>query len=99
MAPYDLLKEVASALVGVLGLVLVLSAVLSSPDVPSVTLQSWSKANPVDFLTTASGELSGSTIVAGYGAPYNSGSGSVQSWGPLAPQTWAGVHVPVHAPN
>ena len=53
----------------------------------------------MDFLTTASGELSGSTIVAGYGPPYNSGSGSVQSWGPLSPQSWAGVHIPINAPN
>jgi hypothetical protein len=99
MAPYDLLKEVTIALVGVLGLVLVLSAVLSSPDVPSVTLQSWSKADPVDFVTTASAELAGSTVVASYGPPYNSGSGSVQSWGPLTPQQWAGVHIPINAPN
>jgi hypothetical protein len=99
MAPYDLLKEVTIALVGVLGLVLVLSAVLSSPDVPSVTLQSWSKADPVDFVTTASAELAGSTVVASYGPPYNSGSGSVQSWGPLTPQQWAGVHIPVNAPK
>src|ERR1039457_5686165 len=99
MMPYDLLKEVTFATLGILAVVLVLSAVLSSPDVPSVTLQSWSKANPVDFLTTASGELSDSTVVAGYGPPYNSGSGSVQSWGPLSPQSWAGVHVPVNAPN
>jgi hypothetical protein len=96
MIPYDLLKEVTIAMIGVLGLVLVLSAVLSSPDVPSVTLQSWSKADPVDFLTTASGELAGTTVVASYGPPYNSGSGSVQSWGPLAPQRWAGVHIPVN---
>ena len=99
MIPYDLLKEVTIATLGVLGVVLILSAVLSSPDVPSVTLQSWSKADPVDFLTTASSELSGSTVVAAYGPPYNSGSGSSQSWGPLAPQQWAGVHVPVNAPN
>jgi hypothetical protein len=99
MIPYDLLKEVTIAIVGVLGLVLVLSAVLSSPDVPSVTLQSWSKADPVDFMTTASAELAGSTVVAAYGPPYNSGSGSVQSWGPLTPQQWAGVHIPINAPN
>jgi hypothetical protein len=99
MVPYDLLKEVTIAMIGVLGVVLVLSALLSSPDVPSVTLQSWSKANPVDFLTTASGELAGATDVAGYGPPYNSSNGSVQTWGPLDPQEWAGVHVPVNAPN
>jgi hypothetical protein len=99
MIPYDLLKEVTFAMLGVLGVVLVLSAVLSSPDVPSVTLQSWSNANPVDFLTTASGELAGSTVVAGYGPPYNSGSGSAQSWGPFAPEQWAGVHIPINPPN
>ena len=99
MIPYDLLKEVTFAMLGVLVVVLVLSAVLSSPDVPSVTLQSWSKANPVDFLTTASGELAGSTVVAGYGPPYNSGTGSAQSWGPVAPEQWAGVHIPINAPN
>src|SRR5579862_8281970 len=99
MIPYDLLKEVSIAMIGVLGFVLILSAVLSSPDVPSVTLQSWSKAAPVDFLTTASGELAGTTGVASYGPPYNSGTGAVQSWGPLAPQQWAGVHVPVNAPH
>ena len=76
MIPYDLLKEVTIAMVGVLGVVLILSAVLSSPDVPSVTLQSWSKADPVDFLTTASGELAGSTVSLRYGPPYNSGTGS-----------------------
>lgn len=99
MMPYDLLKEVTFATLGVLAVVLILSAVLSSPDVPSVTLQTWSKADPVDFLTTASGELAGTTVVASYGPPYNSGSGSVQSWGPLAPEQWAGVHIPINAPN
>ena len=98
MIPYDLLKEVTFATLGVLAFVLILSAVLSSPDVPSVTLQSWSKADPVDFLTTASGELAGTTDVATYGPPYNSGSGSLQSWGPLNLQQWAGVHVPINAP-
>ncbi len=76
--------------VGVLGIVLVLSVVLSSPDVPSVTIQSWSKADPVDFVTTATGELAGTTSVASYGPPYNTGSGSVQSWGFLHPQEWVG---------
>lgn len=99
MIPYDLLKEVTIAMIGVLGFVLILSAVMSSPDVPSVTLQSWSKAAPADFLTTASGELAGTTGVASYGPPYNTGNGAIQSWGPLAPQQWAGVHVPVNAPE
>jgi len=99
MAPYDLVKEVTIALVAILVLVLVLSVVLSSPDVPSVTIQSWSKADPVDFVTTATGELAGTTTVSSYGPPYNAGSGSVQSWGFLHPQEWFGVHVRTDAQN
>ncbi|MGA8206701.1 MAG: hypothetical protein WB801_00525 [Candidatus Dormiibacterota bacterium] len=96
-APYDLVKEVAIALVVMFAVVLVLSAVLSSPDVPPVTIRSWARQDPIDFLTTATGELQGTTISAAYGPPYNNGNGSVQTWGPLAPQLWAGVHLPVDA--
>jgi hypothetical protein len=97
MVPYDLIKELSIAMVGVLVLVLLLSVVLSSPDVPSVTIQSWAKSDPVDFMTTATGELAGTTGVAGYGPPYNTGSGSVQTLWFLDPQEWAGVHVPINA--
>ena len=93
--PYDLVKELAIALVGTLALVLVLAAVLSSPDVPSVTIQSWAQKQPVDLVTTATGELAGTTVSAGYGAPYNGGSGAVQSLGFFSPQSWAGVRLPV----
>ncbi|MGO8687465.1 MAG: hypothetical protein ACLQT7_09880 [Candidatus Dormibacteria bacterium] len=98
MAPYDLVRELAIATIAMLALVLVLSAVLSSPDVPSATIQAWSKADPVDFVTTAATELAGQSTVAQYGPPYNLGSGSVQTLGPIAPQQWAGVHVAVNAP-
>jgi hypothetical protein len=99
MVPYDLIKELSIAMVGILAFVLLLSAVLSSPDVPSVTIQSWAKNDPVDFVTTATGELAGTTGVAGYGPPYNTGSGSVQTLWFLDPQEWAGVHVPTNAAN
>jgi hypothetical protein len=94
-APYDLVKELAIALAGTLALILVLAAVLASPDVPSVTIQSWAQKDPVDLVTTATGELAGSTVSAGYGAPYNSGSSSVQSLGFFSPQSWAGAHLSV----
>ncbi|MHB8719585.1 MAG: hypothetical protein ACYDAC_11950 [Candidatus Dormibacteria bacterium] len=97
--PYDLLKEVTIAL-GITGvLVIGLAAVLSSPDVPPDTIQRWSRADPVDFVSTAASELAGSSVSAQYGPPYNQGSGSVQSVGPLSPQQWAGVHEPVDAAN
>jgi hypothetical protein len=97
MVPYDLIKELSIAMVGILAFVLLLSALLSSPDVPSVTIQSWAKSDPVDFVTTATGELAGTTDVAGYGPPYNTQSGSVQTLWFLDPQEWAGVHVPTNA--
>jgi hypothetical protein len=99
MVPYDLIKELTIAMVGVLVFVLIVSALLSSPDVPSVTIQSWAKSDPVDFVTTATGELAGTTGVAGYGPPYNTGSGSVQTLWFLDPQEWAGVHVPTNPAN
>jgi len=96
---YDLVKELAIALIAVLALVAVVTAVLSSPDVPPVTVQSWATADPIDFVTTATGELAGTTVSAGYGAPYNSGSASVQSLGPISPQAWFGVRQPVDSAN
>jgi hypothetical protein len=97
--PYDLVKELALALVAILVLVAGFSLVFSSPDVKPETIQSWAQADPVDFVTTANGELAGTTISAGYGAPYNSGSSSVQSLGFFSPQSWLGVHQPVDPPN
>jgi hypothetical protein len=96
-APYDLVKEITIALAVILAVVLILATLLSSPDVAPVTLRSWARQDPIDFLTTATGELQGTTISSSYGPPYNSGSGSVQTLGPLAPQLWAGVHQPVDA--
>ena len=94
MVPYDLVKELAIALAGVGILALILAGALSSPDVAPVTIATWSQADPVDFVTTATGELSGSTTSSGYGAPYNAGGGE-QSWGPIAPQVWFGQRISV----
>ena len=65
----------------------------------SESIQRWATAAPVDVVTTATGELAGTTISADYGPPYNQNSGSVQSLGFLSPQTWFGVHQPVDPPN
>jgi len=95
MVPYDLIKELTVALAGVGLLTVVLAGFLSSPDVPPVTIASWSQTDPVDFVTTATGELAGTTGSAGYGQPYNSTPDANQSWGPIAPQAWFGVRIPV----
>jgi hypothetical protein len=91
---YDLVKEFVIALVAVALVTIGLAAVLSSPDEKQITLQSWAQAAPGDFVTTAAGELAGSTTSAGYGPPYNT-AGDGQSIGPIALQKWAGVRNPV----
>jgi hypothetical protein len=96
---YDLLKELAIAMVASLVIILGLAVFLSSPDVASITIQSWAQADPVDFTTTANDELAGVSVTASYGPPYNSGTGSVQSIGPFSPQSWAGVHANVDQPH
>jgi len=95
MVRYDLLKEFAIATTVVLVVVLALAALLSSSDVPPLTIQKWAQDDPVDFVATATSELAGTSMSAEYGAPYNAGDGSVQRWGPLAPQEWTGVRLPV----
>lgn len=95
MVPYDLVKELVAALAGIGLLAVILAGLLSSPDVPPVTIAKWSQADPVDFVTTATGELAGTTGSAGYGQPYNSTPDANQSWGPIAPQAWFGVRIPV----
>src|ERR1700683_571137 len=51
---YDLLKEGTIASVVVLALTLGLAGLLSSPDVPPITIATWSKLAPADFLATRS---------------------------------------------
>jgi hypothetical protein len=97
MRPYDIVKELTIAFVAVLVLTLGLSFAFSSPDLTPLTIHSWAKAQPVDFVTTATGELAGSTTTAGYGAPYNNTPDAAQTWGPLDPQDWGGVHQPIDA--
>src|SRR5207302_4107002 len=97
--PYDLIKEIAIAMVVSLVVIIGFALFLSSPDVPSVTIQSWSAADPADFVTTANDELAGASTTANYGPPYNNGTGSVQSIGPISPQSWAGVHANVDQPS
>ena len=91
MVRFDLVKELVVALAGTLALVMFLAAALSSPDLPPETIASWAGGDPVDFVTTATGELAGTTASSQYGAPYNDGSASVQGIGPFSPQSWVGV--------
>ena len=80
----------------VLALTAGLAALLSSPDVPPVTIATWARVAPADFLGTAATELNGTSETATYGPPYNNQSGSVQRL-LFSPQTIPGVTQPVNA--
>ena len=93
---YDILKEGTVAGVIVLLLTMALASLLSSPDVPSVTIQTWSRIAPADFLATAASELNGTSETATYGPPYNNVTGSTQSL-LFAPADITGVTQPVNS--
>ncbi len=96
--PYDILKEASIALGVVLALVLLLTVLFSSPDLPPSTIKSWSRGDPVDFVTTATTELDRSSTTGGYGPPYNhAADGQHIAFIYLA--KWLGVSHPINTPQ
>jgi hypothetical protein len=93
--PYDIVKEGTIALGVVLALALVLTLLFSSPDERSSTIKSWSRSDPVDFVTTAASELNGTSGTAGYGPPYNHASDG-QHIAFIYLQKWLGVDHPIN---
>jgi hypothetical protein len=91
---YDILKEGTIAGTIVLVLVFALASLLSSPNVPSITIQSWARVAPADFLATAATELNGTSETATYGPPYNNQTGSVQRL-LFSPAQLAGIRQPL----
>jgi hypothetical protein len=92
--PYDLVKEFSIAIGVVLALCLLLTILFSSADDPPSTIRSWSKTDPVDFVTTAVSELDGTSTTAGYGPPYNHNSDG-QHIVFIHLQKWFGVSHPI----
>jgi hypothetical protein len=93
---YDLVKEFCIAIGVILALAVVLTILFSSPDEKPSTVQSWSRTMPLDFVTTATTELDGSSETGSYGPPYNHASGSVQHAWFLHLQRWLGVSHPIN---
>ncbi len=93
---YDILKEATVASLVVLVLVVLMAGMLSSPDIPPVTIASWAKVAPADFLDTAASELAGTSETATYGPPYDHASAYVQRIG-VSWQEIAGVREPINA--
>lgn len=92
--PYDIVKEATIALGVVVAITLVLTVLFSSPDEKPSTIQQWSLSDPVDFVTTATTELDGSSGTGGYGPPYNHASDGQHIWF-IRLQKWFGVSHPV----
>src|SRR6202011_4633450 len=92
--PYDIVREAMIALGVVLALTLVLTILFSSPDDKPSTIQQWSRTDPVDFVTTATTELDGSSASGGYGPPYNHNGNGQNIWF-IHPAKWLGVSHPV----
>jgi hypothetical protein len=90
---YDILKEGTIAALVALVVTVGLASVLSSPDVPPVTVRSWTQVAPADFLGTAASELNGTSETATYGPPYNT-NGTPQSE-LFAPASITGVRQPI----
>jgi hypothetical protein len=96
---YDLVKEFVIALVAVSVLTVALAALFSSPDEKQITLSTWSRSAPADFVLTAATELDGTSGTAGYGAPYTHTPGAAQKIGPVSLQHIAGVTHPIDTVN
>jgi len=92
---YDILKEGTIAGVIVLALTFGLAALLSSPNVPELSVQTWARVAPADFLATAATELNGTSMTATYGPPYNT-NGTPQKI-LFAPANILGVTQPINA--
>jgi hypothetical protein len=93
---YDILKEGTIAAVIVLALTLGLSGLLSSPDIPPVTIATWARLAPADFLATAATELNGTSETATYGPPYNNQTANSQRL-LFSPAAIIGMRQPVNA--
>jgi hypothetical protein len=95
---YDIIKEGAIATLVVFLLVFALASLLSSPDEPPVTIATWAKLAPADFMATTASELAGTSETATYGPPYSRHTPTddtqriIVSW-----QLLAGVDQPINA--
>lgn len=93
---YDIIKEGLIATIIVAVLILGLATTLSSPDEPPVTIASWAKLAPADFMATTASELAGTSESANYGPPYNHGHHNVQKIG-INWQMLGGIRQPINS--
>lgn len=93
--PYDLVRELTLSVLGIGALVLILSVIFSTPDVPPLSAKQVVYQDPLLLVQTELRELGGQSSIALYGPPYNHQNGSLQGFGWFSPQSWAGVQLPL----
>jgi hypothetical protein len=91
MKPYDLLREGLIVLLVVAVAVIVLAAVFSSPDYPTVRGEDVAKLQPIAFVKTSANILAGNSSIEDYGPPYTSDTDNAQSLFGISPARWFGV--------
>lgn len=95
--PYDLVREMFTAL-GIIGvLIVILAAIFSTPDVPALTAKQVTVQDPKLLVQTALDDLSQQDPISTYGPPYNNTPGAAQRLGFISPQAWSGVQIPVNS--
>jgi hypothetical protein len=94
---YDILKEGTIAATVATIIVVLMAGLLSSPDVPPLSIKTWATVDPVGFVNTAATELDGTAFAADYGPPYNNGTLAIQQVGPVNWQKLAGITQPINA--
>jgi hypothetical protein len=93
--PYDLLREGTFVLIIVAVVVVILAAVFSSPDYPTVRGEDVAKLQPVAYLETSANILAGNSDLQGYGPPYTGDTANAQEIFGIAPANWFGVRIPI----
>ncbi len=94
---YDLIREGLLILLVVVVVIVVLAGVFGSPDYPTVTGQAVATDQPIAFLKTSTGILSGDSSLQEYGPPYTNNNENAQRLVGIAPSTWFGVTHPIDA--
>jgi hypothetical protein len=97
--PYDLLREGLILLLLWTVVIVVLAALLGSPDYPAVRGEDVAQRQPLALLKTSATILAGNSSLQDYGPPYSPDTGNAQRVVGVAPADWAGVTNPIDPPR
>lgn len=96
MVPYDLLREGIIMFGVVFFIVIILAAIFSSPQYPTVTSKQMGYSQPLATMQTTATVLAGQCETQTYGPPYNKNGAPQEIFG-ISPANWFGVTIPINA--